>query len=59
MALPEGVAPTAVLTVTKAVIDGDVQVFVDGVAADEEDLELLEAIGMLELAKSILLAGQQ
>jgi hypothetical protein len=46
-------ADEAVLTVT---LDDDGNVFVDMTCADDEGLPLVEAIGLLEMAKSILLA---
>lgn len=46
-------AEVATLTVT---LDDDGNVFVDVACTDGDDLPLVEAIGLLEMAKSILLA---
>lgn len=54
---PQGL-PLAVLTVTRVLHRNEVQVFVDVTGPEGGDVELVEALGMLEVAKDILLHGQ-
>jgi hypothetical protein len=48
--------PDAVITITKATSsDGRPEVYVDALAANDGDLSVCEALGLLEMAKVILL----
>lgn len=45
----------ATITITKSVTEDDVMVFVDATCPDDEDVALIEALGMIELAKDTLI----
>lgn len=48
--------PLATITITKTLTDDDVLIFVDATTPDDgDDLPLVEALGMIELAKDSLL----
>lgn len=45
----------ATITVTKTLTEDDVLIFTDATCPDGEDLPLVEALGMLELAKDTII----
>jgi hypothetical protein len=45
----------AKIVITKMLTQDGVYVFVDGTCAEDDDLPLIEALGMVELAKDSLL----
>jgi hypothetical protein len=51
---PDGMA-LATITITKTLTDNDVLVFVDATCPDGEDVALVDALGMIELAKDTLI----
>lgn len=53
--VPDGGVELARITVVKSVTDTDCLVFVDATCPDGEDIALVEALGMLELAKDTLI----
>ena len=52
---PDDGYPLATITITKTLTENDVLVFVDATCPDGDDVPLIDALGMLELAKSVLL----
>lgn len=52
---PDDSVTLAVITITKAITDDDVMIYVDATCATEEDPPLVEALGMVELAKDTLI----
>lgn len=45
----------ATITITKTLTEDDVLVFVDATCPDGEDIALIDALGMIELAKDTLI----
>lgn len=45
----------AVITITKTLTGNDVELFVDAACPDDSDVALVDALGMIELAKDTLI----